>query len=57
VNQSQVPFPSALVDPGKKNEISHTSLEKDELLDVFKQVKVNIPLLESIKKFPLMQNF
>ncbi|KAK1414882.1 hypothetical protein QVD17_30643 [Tagetes erecta] len=29
VDQSQVPFPSALVDPGKKNVISHTSLEKD----------------------------
>ncbi|KAI3824039.1 hypothetical protein L1987_05486 [Smallanthus sonchifolius] len=49
---SQVPFPSALIDPGKKNFISTRGPQKEEMWEVFKQVKVNLSLLEAIKQVP-----
>ncbi|XP_022013918.1 uncharacterized protein LOC110913391 [Helianthus annuus] len=47
---SQVPFPSALLDPGKKNFIASRGPQKEELWDMFKQVKINLPLLDAIKQ-------
>ena len=43
------PFPQAL--RKKKNSINQT-----EMLEVLRQVKVNIPLLDMIKQVPHMQN-
>ena len=43
------PFPQAL--QGEKGVRNAT-----EILEVFRQVKVNIPLLDMIKKFQRMQN-
>ncbi|KAI3806608.1 hypothetical protein L1987_22518 [Smallanthus sonchifolius] len=54
---SQVPFPSALIDPGKKNFISTRGPQKEEMWEVFKQVKVNLPLLEAIKQVPAYAKF
>ncbi|XP_021989580.1 uncharacterized protein LOC110886127 [Helianthus annuus] len=54
---SQVPFPSALIDPGKKNFISTRGPQKEELWEVFKQVKVNLPLLDAIKQGPAYAKF
>ena len=44
------PFPQAL--KGKKKASSHI-----EILEVLRQVKVNIPLLDMIKKVPTYVNF
>ena len=49
---SQVPFPSALLDPGKKNFIASRGPQKEEMWDMFKQVKINLPLLDAIKQVP-----
>ena len=52
-----IPFPSALLDPGKKNVISKRGPQKEEMWEVFKQVKVNLPLLEAIKQVPAYAKF
>ena len=44
------PFPQAL--KAKKNAINHA-----EILEVLRQVKVNIPLLDMIKQVPTYANF
>ncbi|XP_021991274.1 uncharacterized protein LOC110888037 [Helianthus annuus] len=54
---SQVPFPSALLDPGKKNFIASRGPQKEELWDMFKQVKINLPLLDVIKQVPAYAKF
>ncbi|XP_022032292.1 uncharacterized protein LOC110933371 [Helianthus annuus] len=54
---SQVPFPSALLDPGKKNFISSRGPRKEELWDIFKQIKVNLPLLDAKKQVPAYAKF
>ncbi|XP_022031184.1 uncharacterized protein LOC110932135 [Helianthus annuus] len=54
---SQVPFPSALLDPGKKNFIASRGPQKEELWDMFKQVKINLPLLDAIKQVPAYAKF
>ncbi|XP_076935011.1 uncharacterized protein LOC143601506 [Bidens hawaiensis] len=57
VEPKVVPFPSALLDPGKKNIISRRGPQKEEMWEVFKQVKVNLPLLEAIKQVPAYAKF
>ncbi|KAK9208748.1 hypothetical protein WN944_001108 [Citrus x changshan-huyou] len=47
---SESPFPHALNKPRKSN---HSS----EIYEIFKQVKVNIPLLDAIKQVPLYAKF
>ena len=47
---SEPPFPHALNKPRKSN---HSS----EIYEIFKQVKVNIPLLDAIKQVPSYANF
>ncbi|XP_021995751.2 uncharacterized protein LOC110892925 [Helianthus annuus] len=54
---SQFPFPSALLDPGKKNFIASRGPQKEELWDMFKQVKINLPLLDAIKQVPAYAKF
>ncbi|XP_035842279.1 uncharacterized protein LOC118488942 [Helianthus annuus] len=54
---SQVPFPSALLDPGRKNFIASRGPQKEELWDMFKQVKINLPLLDAIKQVPAHAKF
>ncbi|KAJ0586830.1 putative nucleotidyltransferase, Ribonuclease H [Helianthus annuus] len=54
---SEVPFPSALLDPGRKNFISKRGPQKEEMWEVFKQVKINLPLLEAIKQVPAYAKF
>ncbi|XP_021971903.1 uncharacterized protein LOC110867071 [Helianthus annuus] len=54
---TQVPFPSALLDPGKKNFIASRGPQKEELWDMFKQVKINLPLLDAIKQVPTYAKF
>ncbi|XP_035840246.1 uncharacterized protein LOC118479344 [Helianthus annuus] len=54
---SQVPFPSALLDPGRKNFIAPRGPQKEELWDMFKQVKINLPLLDAIKQVPAYAKF
>ncbi|XP_035838880.1 uncharacterized protein LOC110918820 [Helianthus annuus] len=54
---SEVPFPSALLDPGRKNFISKRGPQKEEMWEVFKQVKINRPLLEAIKQVPAYAKF
>ncbi|XP_021974668.1 uncharacterized protein LOC110869752 [Helianthus annuus] len=54
---SQVPFPSALLDPGRKNFIASRGPHKEELWDMFKQVKINLPLLDAIKQVPAYAKF
>ncbi|KAJ0623954.1 putative retrotransposon gag domain, aspartic peptidase domain superfamily [Helianthus annuus] len=54
---SQVPFPSALLDPGRKNFIASRGPQKEELWDMFKQVKINLPLLDAIKQVPAYAKF
>ena len=49
---TQVSFPSALIDLSKKNVISKKETQREELWEIFKKVKVNIPLLEAIKQVP-----
>ncbi|XP_022018979.1 uncharacterized protein LOC110919006 [Helianthus annuus] len=54
---SQVPFLSALLDPGRKNFIASRGPQKEELWDMFKQVKINLPLLDAIKQVPAYAKF
>ncbi|XP_021991947.1 uncharacterized protein LOC110888746 [Helianthus annuus] len=55
--RSQVPFPSALLDPGRKNFIASRGPQKEELWDMFKQVKINLPLLDAMKQVPAYAKF
>ncbi|KAI3793655.1 hypothetical protein L1987_36275 [Smallanthus sonchifolius] len=48
---NKAPFPSALVKPDKSNK-SKRGPQQDELWEVFKQVKINLPLLDAIKQVP-----
>ncbi|KAI3828025.1 hypothetical protein L1987_02115 [Smallanthus sonchifolius] len=48
---------SSPMDPGKKNIISKRGPQKEEMWEVFKQVKVNLPLLEAIKQIPAYAKF
>src|ERR1043165_4706400 len=52
-----VPFPSALLEPGKKNFIASRGPQKEEMWDMFKQVKINLPLLDAIKQVPAYAKF
>ncbi|XP_021996062.1 uncharacterized protein LOC110893251 [Helianthus annuus] len=54
---SQVAFPSALLDTGKKKFIASRGPQKEELWDMFKQVKINLPLLDAIKQVPAYAKF
>ncbi|XP_035832816.1 uncharacterized protein LOC118481713 [Helianthus annuus] len=58
---SQVSFPSALLDPGRKNFIAPRGPQKDELWDMFKQVKNQVlldpALLDAIKQVPAYAKF
>ncbi|KAJ0586747.1 putative nucleotidyltransferase, Ribonuclease H [Helianthus annuus] len=44
------PFPQALVEPGTKS--TKRGPQQEEMWEVFKQVKINIPLLDAIKQVP-----
>jgi hypothetical protein len=48
----QVPFPSALVDPGKKNVLSKRGPQQEDMWEIFSQVKINLPLIDAIKQVP-----
>jgi hypothetical protein len=48
-----IPFPKAFVDPTKKSEnVNKRGTQRDELWEVFKQVKINLSLLDAIKHVP-----
>ena len=49
-NKTSPPFPQALKPKNK-------AINQAEMLEVLRQVKVNIPLLDMIKQIPPMQNF
>ena len=49
-NSIKVPFPERLNQPPKEN-------RNTEILDIFKQVKINIPLLDVVKQIPLYAKF
>ena len=52
VENNTIPFPMALRDPGKKKIVIKRGPQSEEMWDIFKQVKVNIPLLDAIKQIP-----
>ncbi|KAD6454877.1 hypothetical protein E3N88_09583 [Mikania micrantha] len=47
----EAPFPAALVKPDLSNKIKRGP-QQDEMWEVFKQVKINLPLLDAIKQVP-----
>ncbi|XP_035844516.1 uncharacterized protein LOC118491142 [Helianthus annuus] len=46
-----VPFPKALINPETKV-VNKRGPQQDEMWEVFKQVKINLPLLDAIKQVP-----
>ena len=52
VEGNTIPFPAALIDPGKKKTVNKRGPQSDEMWEVFKQVKINLPLLDAIKQIP-----
>ncbi|XP_076952598.1 uncharacterized protein LOC143626363 [Bidens hawaiensis] len=46
------PFPEALVDPVKRLQTNKRGPQQDEMWEVFKQVKINLPLIDAIKQVP-----
>ncbi|XP_021986593.1 uncharacterized protein LOC110883035 [Helianthus annuus] len=46
------PFPEALKDPGNTKIINKRGPQPEEILEVFKQVKINLPLIDAIKQVP-----
>ena len=49
----QTPYPEALETIKKKKNV----VETEELLEIFKQVQINIPLLEAVKHLPACTKF
>ena len=46
-----VPYPEALLEPSKKV-VKKRGPQQEELWEIFKQVKINLPLLDAIKQVP-----
>ncbi|XP_021992121.1 uncharacterized protein LOC110888932 [Helianthus annuus] len=46
-----IPFPKALINPETKV-VNKRGPQQDEMWEVFKQVKINLPLLDAIKQVP-----
>ncbi|KAI3755032.1 hypothetical protein L1987_54825 [Smallanthus sonchifolius] len=49
VENNTIPYPAALLEPSKKN-TTKRGPQQDELWDMFKQVKINLPLLDAIRQ-------
>ncbi|KAD3066772.1 hypothetical protein E3N88_34652 [Mikania micrantha] len=47
-----IPFPKALVDPSKVSNVNKRGPQQEEIWEVFKQVKINLPLIDAIKQIP-----
>lgn len=47
-----VPYPKALIEPKEKRTYKKNDFNYDTILEVLKQVKVNLPLIEAIKQIP-----
>ncbi|XP_076943222.1 uncharacterized protein LOC143613396 [Bidens hawaiensis] len=47
-----IPYPDALLAPSKAKMASKRGPQQEEMWETFKQVKINIPLLDAIKKIP-----
>ncbi|KAD6453731.1 hypothetical protein E3N88_08437 [Mikania micrantha] len=52
----EAPFPEALVKPDLSNKTKRGP-QQDELWEVFKQVKINLPLLDAIKQVPVYAKY
>ena len=51
VEVNTAPYPEALKGPMKKV-VNKRGPQQEELLEIFKQVKINLPLLDAIKQVP-----
>ncbi|KAD6118795.1 hypothetical protein E3N88_10066 [Mikania micrantha] len=49
---NQVPFPSALTNPDNKKVVNKRGPQQEEIWEVFRQVKINLPLIDAIKQVP-----
>ncbi|KAI3683909.1 hypothetical protein L1987_84424 [Smallanthus sonchifolius] len=47
-----VPYPEALVEPFKAKMVNKRGPQQEEMWEMFRQVKINIPLLDAIKQIP-----
>ncbi|KAK1440276.1 hypothetical protein QVD17_06101 [Tagetes erecta] len=52
VETNTAPYPSALVEPKKASPYGKKGPQQDEMWETFKQVKINLPLLDAIKQIP-----
>ncbi|KAK1430664.1 hypothetical protein QVD17_13567 [Tagetes erecta] len=52
VETNTAPYPSALVEPIKASPYGKKGPQQDEMWETFKQVKINLPLLDAIKQIP-----
>ncbi|KAI3821280.1 hypothetical protein L1987_08844 [Smallanthus sonchifolius] len=46
------PYPEALVEPFKAKMVNKRGPQQEEMWEMFRQVKINIPLLDAIKQIP-----
>ncbi|KAD5961340.1 hypothetical protein E3N88_12813 [Mikania micrantha] len=52
MESNTIPFPKALVDPSKVSNVNKRGPQQEEMWEVFKQVKINLPLIDAIKQIP-----
>ncbi|XP_021975467.1 uncharacterized protein LOC110870591 [Helianthus annuus] len=57
VDTNTAPYPSALVNPVKASIYGKRGPQSEEMWDVFKQVKINLPLIDAIRQIPSYAKF